>query len=241
MKKRFHGLKKRLWRWLHLELSSREMHQPPSAESTTTSSTFSSSPRWLLHVGVRICLDKLFSLLGQPAVDRVAVQTQLENLLIEIEQLKIPDIVLLSPFLCPDPILAKGRRLVLRIFEDAARKHSCHYVDVNDILQLEGLMKGATLFADPFHLGLDGHQVVGNELARVIAERCSEFSNSLNSALRTAPKSRQLSGIAQHSGPKFPTFELPARSRPAWALPRARLRLAEIIRSPLRMLFHDHY
>jgi hypothetical protein len=88
----------------------------------------------------------------------------LDSILFGLKELPFPlrGIVLVGPFSAPDPIVRFFRRRAVPIFESAAKKHDCAFVDVFSFL--ESHPKGEAFranFADAHHLSLLGHQRVG--------------------------------------------------------------------------------
>lgn len=138
-----------------------------SVETSSHSSKGASRRLWRARSVVRYAGDKLLGVLGQPAYPLSAFAPALGALLREIRRLGISRTYLLCPFPCLDYATRLRRRAIGPCFPAEAEKHGCRYVDVSD--ELEGSPGSRwSLFADPFHLGVEGHRRIGVKLARAI-------------------------------------------------------------------------
>ncbi len=91
-----------------------------------------------------------------------AIADYLDSILLSLKELPLRGVVLVGPFSAPDPVARFFRRRAVPIFEAAAKKHDCTFVDVFSLL--ESYPKGEAFranFADTQHLSVLGHQRVG--------------------------------------------------------------------------------
>jgi hypothetical protein len=112
----------------------------------------------------RIMAAGMIVLLGRrrKMFDPAAIADSLESVLLSLKELPLRGIVLVGPFSAPDPVTRLCRRKVVPIFEAAARRHGCTFVDIFSFL--ESFPKGRAFranFADYEHLSVLGHQRVG--------------------------------------------------------------------------------
>jgi len=130
----------------------------------------------------RFVLAHALAALGQKkrAFNSAAAAEALDGILASLGPVPLRAILLLSPFSCPDPVSHGYRRELLPIFESAAAKHRCIYVDVFGML--EGFRRGngyLANFADQGHLSRLGHQrvgmLVGQSLRRVVREESPAY------------------------------------------------------------------
>lgn len=94
--------------------------------------------------------------------DPAAIADSLDSILLSLRDLPLRGIVLVGPFSTPDPLTRYCRRRVVPIFEAAAKKHGCTFVNVFSFL--ESFPKGKAFranFADYEHLSVLGQQRVG--------------------------------------------------------------------------------
>jgi len=94
--------------------------------------------------------------------DPAAIADSLNSILLSLKELPLRGIVLVGPFSTPDPLTRFCRRRVVPIFEAAAEKYGCTFVDIFSFL--ESFPKGKAFranFADYEHLSVLGHQRVG--------------------------------------------------------------------------------
>ena len=133
--------------------------------------------------------------------DPAAIADYLDSIILSLKELPMRGIVLVGPFSTPDPITRFFRRKAVPIFEAAARKHGCTFVDTFSFL--EAYPKGEAFrenFADYEHLSVLGHQRVG-VLVGAALKRVMEQSTATEAELVKASPIR-LAGRA---------------ARPAWA------------------------
>jgi hypothetical protein len=98
-----------------------------------------------------------------------AIAVSLDSILNELKKLPLRTIVVVGPFSAPDPLTRFCRRKIVPIFEAAANKHGCTFVDVFSVL--ESYPKGKAFrsnFADAQHLSVVGHQRVGAAVGQAL-------------------------------------------------------------------------
>ncbi len=125
----------------------------------------------------RLLLAWALAALGQKkrAFDATSAGALLESILAGLDALPLRAVLLLSPFSCPDPVARAYRRELLPIFEAAAQRHNCIYVNVFGMQEACRQRNDYfNNFADQFHLSRLGHQrvgmLVGQSLRRAIRE-----------------------------------------------------------------------
>ncbi len=94
--------------------------------------------------------------------DPAAIAASLDSMLLSLKELPLRGIVLVGPFSAPDPVTRFFRSREAPIFEAAAKKHGCAFVDIFSVL--EAFPNGEAFranFADREHLSVLGHQRVG--------------------------------------------------------------------------------
>lgn len=132
--------------------------------------------------------------------DPEAIAFSLDSILLSLKELPLRGIVLAGPFSAPDPITRFFRRMAVPIFEAAAKKHACTFVDVFSLL--ESYPKGKNFnanFADPLHLSVLGHQRVG-VLVGAALKRVMEHSTATeDEPVMAAP----IKEVARAAGPRW--------------------------------------
>lgn len=94
--------------------------------------------------------------------DPEAIAVSLDSILVSLKELPMRGIVLVGPFSAPDPVTRFFRRKALPIFEAAAKRHGCAFVNVFSLLESCQKWKDFNAnFADPLHLSVSGHLKVG--------------------------------------------------------------------------------
>jgi hypothetical protein len=91
-----------------------------------------------------------------------SIAASLDSILANLKEVPLRGIVVIGPFSAPDPVVRFFRRRAVPIFEKAAKKHGCTFVDV--FAMLETYPKGKAFrsnFADSQHLSVLGHKRVG--------------------------------------------------------------------------------
>lgn len=102
----------------------------------------------------------------------------LDSILSSLEPLALSNVLLISPFSCPDPLTRAGRRVAARIFEREASKHGCVFVDAFGMLESYGRGKAfLSNFADQYHLSRLGHERVGRLLGEHLKSAIEEIES----------------------------------------------------------------
>jgi hypothetical protein len=131
-----------------------------------TPSTIIQELRRILAAGLIIGLGR-----ERKMFDPAAMAASLDSILASLKKLPLRGIVLMGPFSAPDPVRRYFRQNAVPIFEAAANKHGCRFVDVFSVL--ESYPKGKAFrsnFADAQHLSVLGHQRVGGLVGAALAE-----------------------------------------------------------------------
>lgn len=156
-----------------------------AGSGTTHSVPFSAEPdkEYVSSIGTRLIyvrrlvMARALAQVGQGnrVFNPARLAASLDEMLLSLKALPLRQIILLSPFSCPDPLTRECRSLAAPIFDNAANKHGCTFLDVYGLL--ESFPSGKAFlsnFADPCHLSRIGHQrvglLVGNSL-RLALER----------------------------------------------------------------------
>ena len=63
------------------------------------------------------------------------IADSLDSILLSLKELPLRGIVLVGPFSAPDPLMRFCRRKVVPIFEAAAKKHNCTFIDTFAFLE----------------------------------------------------------------------------------------------------------
>lgn len=139
-----------------------------------------------------------------------AIASYLDSILFSLKELPfpLPGVVLVGPFSAPDPIVRFFRRRAVPIFESAAKKHDCAFVDVFSFL--ESHPKGEAFranFADAHHLSVLGHQRVG-VLVGAALKRVMEQANVTESEPAMAMPARQVARAARPGWVSHPVVAL---------------------------------
>jgi hypothetical protein len=81
-------------------------------------------------------------------------------------------VLMLSPLPCADPLTGWYRRRAAPFYETAARRFGFHYLDCSGLRPSPGDHRFAIagFFADPVHLGIEGHRAVGSLLGAALRE-----------------------------------------------------------------------
>jgi hypothetical protein len=158
----------------------------------------------------RIMAAGMIVLLGRrrKMFDPVAIADALDSILLSLKDLPLRGIVLVGPFSTPDPLTRFCRRKVVPIFEAAAEKYGCTFVDIFSFL--ESFPSGEAFranFADYEHLSVLGHQRVG-VLVGVALKRVLEHSSTTEAEPVIAAPIKE---VARAAGPRW-------AGRPAVAL-----------------------
>ncbi len=64
-----------------------------------------------------------------------AIAAHLDSIILSLKELPLRGIVLVGPFSAPDPLTRFCRRKLVPIFEAAAKKHGCAFVDIFSLLE----------------------------------------------------------------------------------------------------------
>jgi hypothetical protein len=139
-----------------------------------------------------------------------AIASYLDSILFGLKDLPFPlrGVVIVGPFSAPDPIVRFFRHRAVPIFEAAAKKHDCAFVDV--FLFLESHPKGEAFranFADAHHLSLLGHQRVG-VLVGAALKRVMEQANVTESEPAMALPTKQVARAARPGWVSHPVVAL---------------------------------
>ncbi len=124
------------------------------------------------------------------------IADSLDSILLSLKELPLRGIVLVGPFSAPDPLMRFCRRKVVPIFEAAAKKHNCTFIDTFAFLEAYKDRKAfQSNFADHEHLSVLGHQRVGRSvgaaLKRVLERSAAETPFlETKTTLETRPKER---------------------------------------------------
>ena len=140
--------------------------------------------------------------------DPAAIADSLDSILVSLKDLPLRGIVLVGPFSAPDPVTRCFRRRAVPIFEAAAKKHNCTFVDV--FSSLESYPKGPAFhanFADPQHLSVLGHQRVGVLVGAALKKVLEQSTATEAEPVMAAP----IREVARATGPRW-------AGRPAVAL-----------------------
>ena len=109
-------------------------------------------------------------LLKHPLFDRNQVRKSLRALLVPIPLPLRNKIFLLSPFPCPDTLMRLYRLELHEVFSTTAEEFGCHFVDAQSrLMEHEDSPRDGHLYADPYHLSVEGHRLVGELLARTLS------------------------------------------------------------------------
>jgi len=140
----------------------------PEMQYRLTCSMIFAEVRRLLAGGMIVVLGK-----KERMFNSGVVAEDLDSILSSLKELPMRGIVLVGPFSAPDPLTRFCRQKVAPIFEAAAEKYGCTFIDVFSFL--ESFPKGRAYrenFADHEHLSALGHQrlgaLVGEALAKVL-------------------------------------------------------------------------
>jgi hypothetical protein len=136
------------------------VHTPNSEER------YRSTPSTMIDKLRRIVVAATIAAMGRKKkmFNPAAIASYLDSILFSLKDLPFPlrGVVLVGPFSAPDPIVRFFRRRAVPIFDTAAKKHDCAFIDVFSFL--ESHPKGEAFranFADAHHLSSLGHQRVG--------------------------------------------------------------------------------
>lgn len=139
--------------------------------------------RRIVAAGVVIAMGK-----KRRMFDPAAIAASLDSMLLCLKDLPLRGIVLVGPFSAPDPVTRFFRRREAPIFEAAAKKHGCAFVDIFSVL--EAFPNGEAFranFADREHLSVLGHHrvgvLVGAALKRVMEQSTATGAEFLNASL----------------------------------------------------------
>ena len=175
-------LRRLLRRGKHSPLSGRASDDADQTMSSTQS-------KWLRSI-LGAVMDRLLTLAGSPPYSLLALPSDLDRFLGEIQFLAIPIVFVLSPFPCPDMAVKKRRDAMCSSFMELSRKYGFHYLDVTRDLNPALLKLKPSLYADALHLGTEGHERVGALLAdavrdqihaRVVSQPSLELRDARNS------------------------------------------------------------
>lgn len=104
------------------------------------------------------------SILGHPLVDFAQFESQLNALLQQAERWAPPEVILLSPLPCVDPLSMYYRRRATAIMRRVAARHGTQFLDLMSSFSDCGVGPEAHFF-DAVHLGAHGHRVIGAAIA----------------------------------------------------------------------------
>lgn len=142
----------------------------------------------------RVVSAHLLAAMGQRqrVFDPSAVAASLDSILSSLQPLSLRRVFLLSPFFCPEPVVRACRLQARPIFEAAARKHGCVYIDAFGMLESSGRGKGILAnFADAIHLSRLGHERVG----LMVGEKMRDALAQMKIAANQAEEYRQLPSL----------------------------------------------
>ena len=120
--------------------------------------------------------------------DPEAIAYSLDSILLSLKYLPLRGIVLVGPFSTPDRLTRFCRRKVVPIFEAAAEKYGCAFVDVFSFL--ESFPNGEAFcanFADYEHLSVLGHQRVGVLVGSALTKLLEPSAATETEPLTTKP------------------------------------------------------
>ncbi|MGO8934160.1 MAG: SGNH/GDSL hydrolase family protein [Terracidiphilus sp.] len=132
--------------------------------------------------------------------DPAAIADSLDSILLSLKELPMRGIVLVGPFSVPDPVMRFLRRRALPVFEAAAKRNECTFVDVFSLL--ESYPKGKDFnanFADPLHLSVSGHQKVGVLVGAALKRVMEQSIATEAEPLMAAP----IKEVAPAAGPRW--------------------------------------
>ena len=150
--------------------------------------------RWRAKTRVRQVLDLI---LGHTLVNTHHMEMLLDIFFDEVVALNIPDVLVLSPLPCLDPVHWFYRQRLLSVFEAASSRRGFLYLDVFDLYSRDPRAHAEDLFADPDHLNVAGHRWLGE----IVGHRIHSLM---------VGKTTSLHGVTAGSGsyePRRPTRE----------------------------------
>jgi hypothetical protein len=132
--------------------------------------------------------------------DPAAIADSLDSILLSLKDLPLRGIVLVGPFSTPDPLTRFCRREVVPIFEAAAEKYGCTFVDTFSFLESfpNGEAFGAN-FADYEHLSVLGHQRVGVLVGAALKKVMEQSTATEAEPVIAAP----IKEVARAAGPRW--------------------------------------
>ena len=163
----------------------------PEMRYRLTRSMMFTELRRLMAAGLIIVLGKKRKMFNPGAVAE-----DLDSVLSSLKDLQLRGIILVGPFSAPDPLMRFCRRKMVPIFEAAAKKHNCTFIDTFAFLEAYKDRKAfQSNFADHEHLSVLGHQRVGRSvgaaLKRVLERSAAETPFlETKTTLETRPKER---------------------------------------------------
>jgi hypothetical protein len=116
---------------------------------------------WKLKSPVKRALDLA---LGHTLVHIQRFQQAMETCLAEVRQLGVPNVIVLSPLPCADPVTLSYRRELLPIYRSAAQANGFAFLDLIHLAARPPM----DWFADPVHLSRHGHARVAAAIAATI-------------------------------------------------------------------------
>jgi hypothetical protein len=132
--------------------------------------------------------------------DPAAIAASLDSILLSLKDLPLRGIVVVGPFSTPDPLTRFCRRKVVPIFEAAAEKYGCTFVDIFSFL--ESFPNGEAFranFADYEHLSVLGHQRVGALVGAALKRAMEQSTATEAEPVMAAP----IKELARAAGPRW--------------------------------------
>jgi hypothetical protein len=139
-------------------------HTAPSIQRTYTA-----RPELFLHDGlawkvkssVKRTVDRA---LGHPLVHVQRFEEAMETCLAQVREVGAPNVMVLSPLPCADPVTMSYRRELLPIYRSAAQRNGFEFIDLIHLAARPPM----DWFADPVHLSRHGHASVAAAIAAAI-------------------------------------------------------------------------
>lgn len=150
----------------------------PSKESTIPAQLRKGALGFHFKASVKMAIDWL---LRHPLVDYRNLEDRWMALLGDIDKLRIPAVLLLSPLPAADPTATYYRKKAEPLFRRLATQYGCTYLNVLDE-RPAGMVRSFGLncyFGDPIHLGAVGQRVISEAIAlqlRAILSRREEMA-----------------------------------------------------------------
>lgn len=175
--------------------AARPSRSRPEMQYRLSPSTMFKGLRRIAAAGMIVALGK-----KRRMFDPTSIAARLDSLLASLREFPLKGIVLMSPFSAPDPITHFLRRRTVPIFEAAAKKHGCTFVDLFSYLESYpngGAFRGN--FADPQHLSVLGHQRVGVLVGAALKRVMEQSTATEAEPVKAAP----IKDVARASGSRW--------------------------------------